>query len=78
MPGETPYNKGHWLGDLRGIALKEAGEDADAPIVEFHGSKKMAAGEAPEAFVEAFTEAAAELQLEHDRDGGEAEGADGT
>lgn len=71
MPGETPYQMGEWLGELKGITLREAGDDADAPVVELHGSEKMAAGEAPEQFVEAFTEAAAQLQLEHDRDGHE-------
>jgi hypothetical protein len=70
MPGKTPYNMGEWLGELQGIKLKEAAKDADSPILELHGDKLMAAGEAPEEFVEALTTLAAELQIEHDRENG--------
>jgi hypothetical protein len=50
---------------MNGMTVREAGPDADGPILEIHGDEGMAAVEIDdEAFVDGLTHAAAELKTE--------------
>lgn len=60
---ETPPNSGEWLGEATRIGVREAGEDADNPLLEIHGEEGMAAAEMTEEMSNALSHAAAELNL---------------
>lgn len=70
----SEQQSGAWIGEVNSAMVREPGPDADGPVLEINGEEGLVAMEIPdEAFVDALTHAAAEIQtvldeLERDRD----------